>query len=81
VAPGGSRTSGFGRPAEDPARIVQITLLNRNETTRKGVTLSTIREAWFCVLQDADGNAEDRADHIVRLSAAIRGREANGGCG
>jgi hypothetical protein len=38
------------------AQTVQTIPPSRIQTTGKGVTMSTRREAWLCVLQDADGN-------------------------
>jgi hypothetical protein len=48
------------------AGIVQTSALSRIQTTRKGVTMSTHREAWLCVLQDADGNEETELVTIER---------------
>jgi hypothetical protein len=48
------------------ARSVQTRALSSIQTTRKGVTMSTRREAWLCVLQDADGNEETELVTIER---------------
>jgi hypothetical protein len=49
-----------------PARIVQTSPPNRIPTSRKGATMSSFREAWLCVLQDADGNEETELITIER---------------
>jgi len=53
-----------------PARIVQTSLLNLTPTTREEVTMPTRREAWLCVLQDADGNEETELITIERKGDA-----------
>jgi hypothetical protein len=40
------------------ARIVQTSPLNRTQTTRREVTMTSRRGAWLCVLQEADGTEE-----------------------
>jgi hypothetical protein len=65
-----------------PARIVQTRPPSRTQTTRKGVTMSSHREAWLCVLQDADGNEEtelvtierngDGAPPLIELTNGVR---------
>jgi hypothetical protein len=52
-----------------PGRIVQTSPPTLTQTTRKEVTMTSSREAWLCVLQDADGNEE------TELITIERGRE------
>jgi hypothetical protein len=66
VAPGGVEPPVPVARLSIPARIVQKSQSNRIQTTRKGATMSTIREAWLCVLQDADGNEETELVTIER---------------
>lgn len=66
MAPGGVEPPASGARLKIPARIVQITLPTRNQTTRKGVTMSTIREAWLSVVQDGDGREETELVTIDR---------------
>jgi hypothetical protein len=49
-----------------PAWSVQTRAVSSIQTTRKGVTMSSRREAWLCVLQDADGNEETELVTIER---------------
>jgi hypothetical protein len=49
-----------------PARIVQTSPPSLTQMTPKEVTMSNLREAWFCVLQDADGNEETELVMIER---------------
>jgi hypothetical protein len=49
-----------------PARIVQMSLPSSSKTIRKEVTMSSSREAWLCVLQDADGHEETELITIER---------------
>jgi hypothetical protein len=49
-----------------PARIVHTSPPSRIQTIRKEGTMSTRREAWFCILQDADGSEETELIMIER---------------
>jgi hypothetical protein len=82
MAPGGVEPPDPVVRVKIPARTVQIALANHDQTTRKGVTMSTIREAWLSVLQDADGREEtelvtierntDGAPPVIELTNGIR---------
>jgi hypothetical protein len=66
MAPGGVEPPVPVARLNIPVRIVQTTPPTRTPTTRKGVTMSSLREAWLCVLQDADGNEETELITIER---------------
>ena len=65
-----------------PARTVQTGPPSHIQTIRKGVTMSTRREAWLCVLQDADGSEEtelimierdsDGGPPVIELTSGVR---------
>jgi hypothetical protein len=70
MAPGGVEPPASVARLSIPARIVQTSPPNRTLTTRKGVTMSSLREAWLCVLQEMDGQeeTESRSSGMVRIA-------------
>jgi hypothetical protein len=82
MAPGGVEPPVPVARPKIPARSVQTSPLSSIQTTRKGVTMSTRREAWLCVLQDADGNEDtelvtiewdgDGAPPLIELTNGVR---------
>lgn len=58
MAPGGVEPPVPVARLNIPGRIVQTSAPSRIQTTRKGATMSSLREAWLCVFQDADGHEE-----------------------
>ena len=82
MAPGGVEPPVPVARLSVPARTVQTSPPNRTLTTRKGVTMLSLREAWLCVLQDADGMEEpelitieragDGAPPVIELTNGVR---------
>jgi hypothetical protein len=71
MAPGGVEPPVPVARLKIPARIVQTDPLSLLETTRKEVTMTSRRETWLCVFQDADSNEE------TELITIDRGRDGS----
>jgi hypothetical protein len=82
MAPGGVEPPVPVARLKIPVRIMQTSPPSRIPTTGKGVTMLSLREAWLCVLQDADGNDEtelitierdgDGAPPVIELTNGVR---------
>jgi hypothetical protein len=72
MAPGGVEPPAPVARLNIRARSVQVSPLSRTRTTGKGVTMSSLREAWLCVLQDGNGKEETEWITIERYGDGAR---------